>query len=325
MWGRIRLRASAAALFGAFTAVYFVHGGTVVAHALIDAPIAPEAPIGSSTSTSLFQPTAESACANAGGTYLGDFKCQMPDGSIQQIRSAFVGPNQRVSEIPVPPASPQAWALATTAIMFELNGARHDLLGGAVAFPGEVESAMRLLSQWWGVDTRDELLGELKWLQFEGHRADFEALGRVVDAMSEEQFKAAEAAIMADPQQLYSLQVVRKNHRSLGEQGILGWDLVRFIALCRWGFLAGYLSQQEAWDRIMPAARRLQETFRSWDDLQSNYLIGREYWSLEQTQKNGERYRSIFERLSHEQNSPWNMNPWSMSLGVAMPLSLTPN
>jgi hypothetical protein len=43
----------------------------------------------------------------------------------------------------------------------------------------------------------------------------------------------------------------------------------------------------------VPTARRLQETFSFWEALQDDYLIGREVWSLEQTQ-NGERYRLIF-------------------------------
>jgi hypothetical protein len=247
----------------------------------------------------------------------------MPDGSIAQIHSGAVDANMRMSEVPVPSRSPQAWALATTAIMFEVNGDRHDLLGGLVAVPENAQGAERLLSQWWGVDSRGQLLEMLNWLQFEGHRADFERLGIQVDAMNEEQFNAAEASLRGDPEHLHSLQVVRQNHQALGPSGILAWDLVRYIALCRWGYLAGYLSQTEAWDHIMPAARRLQETFGSWRALQDDYLIGREFWSLQQTAKNGERFRSVFERFIQDPNSPWNVNPWPMDLGVATPLLLS--
>jgi hypothetical protein len=38
--------------------------------------------------------------------------------------------------------------------------------------------------------------------------------------------------------------------------------------------------------------------------------IGREYWSLEQTQKTGERFRTIYERFLQDPASPWNANPW---------------
>jgi hypothetical protein len=300
-----------------------VRGGGRESPVLGTTPPAQHAPVAAPTAASIFQPGPDSACYRAGGTYLGDMKCQMPDGSILQIHHGPVDANIKRSEIPVPPKSPQAWALATTAIMFELNVTRHDLLGGAVALPENAEWGRQLLSQWWGVSNRDQLLEMLSWLQFEGHRADFERLGRQVDAMNESQFKATEAALLGDPEQLHSLQVVRQNYRTLGHSGILAWDLVRYIALCRWGYLAEYLSQTEAWDHIMPAARRLQETFSSWEALQNDYLVGREFWSLQQTQKNGERYRSVFERFIQEPKSPWNTNPWPMDLGVATPLLLT--
>ena len=120
------------------------------------------------TPSSIFQPGPDSACSHVGGTYLGDLKCQMPDGSIGA--NSIYGPvdaNIKTSEIPVSPRSPQAWALATTAIMFELNGTRHDLLGGAVALPENAEWARQLLSKWWGVSNRDQLMETLSWLQFE--------------------------------------------------------------------------------------------------------------------------------------------------------------
>jgi hypothetical protein len=207
-----------------------------------------------------FQSDPASACLGSGGKYLGDMKCRMADGSIAAILSGADAITARNSAAPVTSGGPHAWALATTAITFEFNGDRHDLLTGVVATPEGQERGKHMLSQWWGVKNRDELLGTLNWLQFEGHRADFDKLGRRVEDMNELQFLAAKAAVSMDPQELNRLEVVRQNHRPLGQKGILAWDLVRFIALCRWGNLAGYLSETEAWDLIMPAALRLQMT-----------------------------------------------------------------
>jgi hypothetical protein len=230
-----------------------------------------------------------------------------------------------LSSIPVTPKSPHSWALATTAIIFEVNRHRHDLLSGTVATPGGEEIGKHVLSQWWGISNHDELLGMLGWLQFEGHRADFDQLGRRVDALSEREFRSIEAAADSNPQAANQLDIARKNHRALGQKGILAWDLVRYIALCRWGYLAGYLSDAEAWTHIMPAALRLQQSFTSWQDLQSDYLIGREYWSVQQTENNGARYRAIYERFLQDPNSPWNTNPWTMDLNVAAPPPIEAN
>jgi hypothetical protein len=264
---------------------------------------------------------AAAACSNGGGTYLGDLQCQTADGSI--VRMRLVNAATRDSATPAHPGSPHAWALATTAIMFEYNKTSSTLLGGAVTIPENVQGGKELLSEWWRVSSRDQLLEMLEWLQFEGHRAAFEQLGRQVDAMSEKEFKAAEAALLEDPEQLYRAQIVRQYHHTLGQPGILAWDLIRYIALCRWGYLAGYLSQTEAWDHIMPAALRLQEAFGSWEDLQKDYLIGREFWSRQQTQRSGARFQEIFEHSIHDPSSPWNVNPWTMNLGVEAALLVT--
>lgn len=51
---------------------------------------------------------------------------------------------------------------------------------------------------------------------------------------------------------------------------------VRSIVLCQVGVNAHYLSEQEAWQRIMPIAGKIQLKFDSWEDLGQCYLRGRE-------------------------------------------------
>jgi hypothetical protein len=109
----------------------------------------------------------------------------------------------------------------------------------------------------------------LNWLQFQGHRYEFEQLGRRLDALTDGQFAILETLAQKHQQTLNELEITRKNHELLGQKGILAWDLVRYISLCRWGYHAGFLSETEAWDRILAAALRLQQTFDSWQDLQS--------------------------------------------------------
>jgi hypothetical protein len=223
------------------------------------------------------------------------------------------------------PNSPHAWALATTAIIFEINRHQHYLLAGMEVTPDGVEVGKLVLSQWWDVNNRGDLLRTLEWLQFEGHRTEFEELGRRVNALTEREFISIEAAADSNPQVAHQLDIVHKHGRALGQKGILAWDVIRYISLCRWGYLAGYLSDTEAWDLIMPAALRLQQTFASWQDLQSDYLIGREFWSVEQSESNGARYRAIYERFLQDSSSPWNLNPWAMDLKVATPLPIQAN
>ena len=135
-----------------------------------------------------------------------------------------------LSSVHITPNSPHAWALATTAMIFEMNSHRHDLLAGTVATPDGEKTGKRLLSQGWDVNNRDDLLRTLTWLQFKGHRTEFDQLGVQVDALTEQQFLTVEAAAQSNPRALNQLEITLKNYRALGTKGILAWDLVRYIA-----------------------------------------------------------------------------------------------
>ena len=68
---------------------------------------------------------------------------------------------------------------------------------------------------------------------------------------------------------------------------------------------------------IMPVAKDLQKTFDSWEDLGSNYLIGRSYWSYEEQEKSGDATQDAFDRLVDMKSSPWNIYAWDMNLEEA--------
>ena len=143
-------------------------------------PVAPPPATAAATTPPNGFPDPASACEAGGGKYLGDMKCQKPDGSVWPILSSVDKQRMMLSGIPVPPKSPHAWALATTAMIFEMNSHRHDLLSGTAATPAGQQTGKRLLSQGWSINNRDDLLRTLTWLQFQGHRYEFEELGRRV-------------------------------------------------------------------------------------------------------------------------------------------------
>jgi hypothetical protein len=95
---------------------------------------------------------------------------------------------------------------------------------------------------------------------------------------------------------------------------ISAWDYDRYVALCGWGYLAGYLSEDEAWQRIMPVARLLQKTFSSWEDLGRNHIVGREFWSWEQTQDRGSLTLQSYKKLLTDPSSPWVKLKWDLDL-----------
>jgi hypothetical protein len=208
----------------------------------------------------------------------------------------------------------KAWALALTGVLSEKNGARHDILGGEESTPKNIRDQKLVLEEWWGIQSRKDLLESLQWIDQGGHRTQFERLGAAVARMMEEKYNEHLLKAQNNPQFSQQLRTVRKHYDRLGRKSILGWDYARFISLCRWGYLVIYLNENEAWNCIRPAARLLGKTFESWKDLGENYLIGREFWSYDETMRTGELYRVAYRNLLTHPDSPWNRLPWDVNL-----------
>lgn len=62
---------------------------------------------------------------------------------------------------------------------------------------------------------------------------------------------------------------------ALSNKQTKAFDYVRLIARCRIGYVAGYLTSQEAWDYILPAAVAINSNFKSWSDLADSYVAAR--------------------------------------------------
>ncbi|MBI3031416.1 MAG: DUF1266 domain-containing protein [Candidatus Rokubacteria bacterium] len=208
----------------------------------------------------------------------------------------------------------KTWALATSAVLTEHNRQRHDLLGGEERSEKAIGARKRDLSAWWNVNSRADLFAVLKWLEEGGHRQHFEELGAFVESLSPEQYRQLKVKTSLNREASHQLAMVEKHYRTLGPKSLMGWDYGRYVWLCRSAYLVGYLTEEEAWERIMDAARTLQRSFDSWKDLGENYLIGREFWSLHQTRESGDRFRDAYARLLKDPASPWNRHAWETNL-----------
>ncbi|MDR2176588.1 MAG: DUF1266 domain-containing protein, partial [Treponema sp.] len=69
------------------------------------------------------------------------------------------------------------------------------------------------------------------------------------------------------------------NWNIFNDRNILAWDLGRNIALCRWGYDVGFLSEEEAWEKIMYYAKLIQPLYKSWEEYGYDYYMGRVFWA----------------------------------------------
>jgi ankyrin repeat protein len=220
-----------------------------------------------------------------------------------------------------PSRAQQNWALAASAIVATHNHEPLDTLSSG----GTVLGTKRMLQDWWGISNRDQLLQSLEWIDQGGHRQLFSALGARTASLSPEDLSRLVSQL--DPEDANSLTIAHRYYGKYSTQSITAWDYGRYINVCRWGVAAGYLSEDEAWPRVMHAAQILQQTFTSWSEFGENYLVGREFWSLSQTKIDGQQMRAIYARLLNDGSSPWNRIPWGLSLqqSANSPSSNSPN
>lgn len=217
-------------------------------------------------------------------------------------------------------SGPQAWALACAAVLTERNHDNHELLGTELRDEGStIHYQYLLLTSGFGVSSRTDLLNTLMWIESGGHRLEFEEWGKKVEGLSNEQYEKLLIDYESDSELVYRIKIAAKYYKLLGEKSLLGWDYSRYINLCRWGYMADYLSEAEAWEKIMSTARLLQERFDSWEDLGQNYLIGRKFWSKEESEENGYQYEDAYLRLVDMPSSPWNKLVWDLDLKVEAP------
>jgi hypothetical protein len=205
----------------------------------------------------------------------------------------------------------QLWALACPALLTLNNGHRHDLLWCIAPTPQNIAAEKKALSEWWDINSREDLLKQLTWIINSGHRTEFDQMNQVATS-------GAAAAIRAklSPSDVRDfderLKIVQDYGASFGIKSLLGWDYCRYIGLCRWGTLCGYLTPDEAWTKIMPVAQLLQNSFSSWSDLGTNYLVGRHFWQPHSNLQPS--FEKNYQLLLSDPKSPWVTIAWNTKL-----------
>jgi uncharacterized protein DUF1266/sulfatase-modifying factor enzyme 1 len=180
-----------------------------------------------------------------------------------------------------------AHALAFSAILDSVNGDAVDSLKSKFDRPATQEA----LSTGWGVNSHSDMLHLLRRIEngTKGHRGAYWLV-----------------------------------FRDSGKSGATGatvlplnaWDFGRYITVCRWGYNAGYLTESEAWEKIVPAARLLQDSWDSWRAFAADYLRGCAYWKPEELGKDYEQYRDAMAELGEAPDGLWATIPWNQSLGA---------
>lgn len=207
------------------------------------------------------------------------------------------------------------WATACSAQLFSQNDCGLWSLSGEEPTEKNIADEKRLLQEWWSISSRSELLDALNSQLNDGHNSAWMSYRRMINQNNPGDFAKTLVKAAANPPEVGSrTDLVLEYGNKFGERGILAWDLCRYICLCRWGYKVGWLSEEEAYERIMPVARRLQSTYGSWKQMGEEYLVGRNFWSTKHYEQDKEKTDRILKELLSKPNSPWVKLPWNLNL-----------
>lgn len=205
------------------------------------------------------------------------------------------------------------WALGTTAIIAKANGWRLNAIGGGTPSAEHVAEVKGLLKDSWDVYDRTSALSTINWLKNEGHRKSYnEDLKKVLSLPAEENDRILKQ--YENRQEEIERYLFLKNHgEEIGDKSLIAWDYGRLVLVAGTSYICGYITYDEAWKEIMDAARIIQKTYISWEDMAKNYMYGGEYWTGDAYYSRG-RMDAYYWLLENE-NSPWKKIKWELPLG----------
>lgn len=177
----------------------------------------------------------------------------------------------------------QLWAIALTGIMTERNESNYNTLNSSKMNEQNRRNWLETLKRDWGINNREELLQTLSKMEHNGHANALKNIQQVVREIIEEKrsFYIIDVynKYQLNSKQYNYLKFTVTNWNIFSDRSILAWDLGRNIALCRWGYDVGFLTEEEAWEKAMYYAKLIQPLYKSWEEYGYDYYMGRVFWA----------------------------------------------
>lgn len=183
----------------------------------------------------------------------------------------------------------QQWAVACGAdIAFVNRQYLNDVTTGL-----DKHSCREQLSEWWDIDSTEELQDMIAWLQESGHRIEYDIIWQAINTVSMKESKAflrdyiatnelEEAVVMERLRNTRDALELFRERKLIDKDlqpDMLIWDFGRIINLSRAGYDAGYISYEKALEYIMWGIPLIKRTYSSWRHLSLSYQFARCVWN----------------------------------------------
>jgi hypothetical protein len=178
--------------------------------------------------------------------------------------------------------SEQLWAIALTGIMSERNNSNHTTLESNDMNEKNKKIWLEVLRRDWSINNREELLQTLENMENDGHAASLKFIKEIIQETIQDKGEFSIITIynkyQLNSRQYNYLKFTILNWNRFSDRTILSWDWGRNISLCRWGYDVGFLTEEEAWEKIMYYAKKIQPLYSSWEEYGYDYYMGRVFW-----------------------------------------------
>ncbi|MDO4166887.1 MAG: DUF1266 domain-containing protein [Eubacteriales bacterium] len=223
--------------------------------------------------------------------------------NLQKSQTPTATPEKELVSQEDPASNLGQWGRAMGSVLISINEGDVYYFGGYETTAGNRQAAAKILNQSWGITNRSDLLTQVQGLLTSGDRAEYRKEAKEMNAMSSKKLKTALKQLSGDT--LTHYEMVQYNWKKWKKKGLLAWDLCRISHLVQWGYVAGYITIEEAQALIEPAAQKLQKNFSNWEEVQQNWLDGYAlYASIDASQPAGTDYETrqkVYETLKAEQ------------------------
>jgi len=188
----------------------------------------------------------------------------------------------------------EAWALGCSAILAVKNGFDPYEFGMFSRSEANASIARLTLSGSWDCNNRNDLINLITRMTERGHSDSFATSYEYALILSEKEFQDMMEKLGDEEDMelaIYMVSLTKSLGDKWGDKNIKAWDWFRMIHLAGWGYIAGYLELQEAYDYMLPVIERLNSTFSSWDEAVDNYMDGYAWWSQTDVSEPGTEYK----------------------------------
>ncbi len=208
-----------------------------------------------------------------------------------------------------PLAPDRAWALTMAAVYYQVHGLDAQYLGGAQSL--DAKGFKSNLKGSWDIKNKADLLNSLENLRDKGHHISYQLQGKKLAEMNDENFEKFLTGPTVNPSNVEGMRLLRQNYLRWNDRTGLAWDWVRYIIMAGMGHGAGFITEDEAFQLILPVATQLQKTFSSWEEMGANYVDGRKIWAGKADPNFDTCYQLLINKK--DPNSPWNVIPWNQN------------